>query len=136
MSTYPATPPQAYEKRTKGTLGCLQAWLFGSKMDLLFGEGDSRVTLLPGDHVRFRLFTDLVTKRKRAGRIEPLLETFQFSTETREMVRNRSLAVYRENWWEYYSGQNVSKSEVCWKGGGLTVLGFFVLSPMHGISGL
>ncbi|XP_048864622.1 uncharacterized protein si:dkeyp-121d4.3 isoform X2 [Brienomyrus brachyistius] len=79
---------KAYEKRTKGPQGYLQAWLFGSQMDLLFGEGDSKVTLLPGDHVRFRLFTDLITKRKRAGHIEPLLETFQFTTETREMTRS------------------------------------------------
>ncbi|XP_048864623.1 uncharacterized protein si:dkeyp-121d4.3 isoform X3 [Brienomyrus brachyistius] len=82
---------KAYEKRTKGPQGYLQAWLFGSQMDLLFGEGDSKVTLLPGDHVRFRLFTDLITKRKRAGHIEPLLETFQFTTETREMGIIRSI---------------------------------------------
>uniref|UniRef100_A0A8C0G837 Cold shock domain containing E1 n=1 Tax=Chelonoidis abingdonii TaxID=106734 RepID=A0A8C0G837_CHEAB len=55
--------------------------------ELPFGDKDtkSKVTLLEGDHVRFNISTDRRDKLERATNIEVLHNTFQFTTEAREM---------------------------------------------------
>lgn len=55
--------------------------------ELPFGDKDtkSKVTLLEGDHVRFNISTDRRDKLERATNIEVLLDTFQFTDESREM---------------------------------------------------
>uniref|UniRef100_A0A7M4FBE2 Cold shock domain-containing protein E1 n=1 Tax=Crocodylus porosus TaxID=8502 RepID=A0A7M4FBE2_CROPO len=55
--------------------------------ELPFGDKDtkSKVTLLEADHVRFNISTDRRDKLERATNIEVLPNTFQFTTETREM---------------------------------------------------
>ncbi|XP_073443191.1 cold shock domain-containing protein E1 isoform X3 [Dendrobates tinctorius] len=55
--------------------------------ELPFGDKDtkSKVTLLEGDHVRFNISTDRRDKLERATNIEVLLDTFEFTDESREM---------------------------------------------------
>nr|XP_006118863.1 cold shock domain-containing protein E1 isoform X2 [Pelodiscus sinensis] len=55
--------------------------------ELPFGDKDtkSKVTLLEGDHVRFNISTDRRDKLERATNIEVLHNTFQFTSEAREM---------------------------------------------------
>lgn len=61
-----------------------------SQKELLFGEKDtkSKVTLLEGDHVQFNISTDRRDKLERATNIDILPDTFHFTKEAREMVRN------------------------------------------------
>lgn len=56
--------------------------------ELPFGDKDtkSKVTLLEGDHVRFNISTDRRDKLERATNIEVLHNTFQFTSEAREMA--------------------------------------------------
>ncbi|XP_036402339.1 uncharacterized protein si:dkeyp-121d4.3 isoform X2 [Megalops cyprinoides] len=65
--------------------GCIQATLYSGSTELPFGPQDSKPTLLLNDHVQFNLLTNLVTKQKRAINIKLLPETFQFTSESREM---------------------------------------------------
>ncbi|XP_036403173.1 uncharacterized protein LOC118790373 [Megalops cyprinoides] len=66
--------------------GCIQATLYSGSTELPFGPQDSKPTLLLNDHVQFNLLTNLVTKQKRAINIKLLPETFQFTSESREML--------------------------------------------------
>lgn len=71
--------------------GRISARIGFTDKELLFGEKDtkSKVTLLEGDHVQFNISTDRRDKLERATNIDILSDTFSFTKETREMVRNR-----------------------------------------------
>ncbi len=45
------------------------------------------MTLLEGDHIQFNISTDRRDKLERATNIDILPDTFNFTKETREMVR-------------------------------------------------
>ncbi|KAG7462581.1 hypothetical protein MATL_G00186270 [Megalops atlanticus] len=83
--------------------GCIQATLYSGSTELPFGPQDSKPTLLLNDHVQFNLVTNLVTKQKRAINIELLPETFQFTSESREMgvvmsMKDGSGSIMSEQW--------------------------------------
>lgn len=60
-----------------------------TEKELPFGEKDtkSKVTLLEGDHIQFNISTDRRDKLERATNIDILPDTFNFTKETREMVK-------------------------------------------------
>lgn len=69
--------------------GRISARIGFTDKELPFGEKDtkSKVTLLEGDHIQFNISTDRRDKLERATNIDILPDTFNFTKETREMVR-------------------------------------------------
>lgn len=69
--------------------GRISARIGFNDKELPFGEKDtkSKVTLLEGDHIQFNISTDRRDKLERATNIDILPDTFNFTKETREMVR-------------------------------------------------
>lgn len=49
------------------------------------------MTLLEGDHIQFNISTDRRDKLERATNIDILPDTFDFTKETREMVRTKTV---------------------------------------------
>lgn len=79
--------------------GRITARIGFTEKELPFGEKDtkSKVTLLEGDHIQFNISTDRRDKLERATNIDILPGTFNFTKETREMVKNpknMSLSVF------------------------------------------
>lgn len=70
--------------------GRISARIGFNDKELPFGEKDtkSKVTLLEGDHIQFNISTDRRDKLERATNIDVLPDSFNFTKETREMVRN------------------------------------------------
>lgn len=70
--------------------GRISARIGFADKELPFGEKDtkSKVTLLEGDHIQFNISTDRRDKLERATNIDILPDTFNFTKETREMVRD------------------------------------------------
>lgn len=71
--------------------GRISARIGFADKELPFGEKDTRskVTLLEGDHIQFNISTDRRDKLERATNIDILPDTFDFTKETREMVREK-----------------------------------------------
>lgn len=72
--------------------GRITARIGFTEKELPFGEKDtkSKVTLLEGDHIQFNISTDRRDKLERATNIDILPDTFNFTKETREMVKIQS----------------------------------------------